>query len=384
MSGFRSWLQALLSDCIAGIAVSAAGRKFTSYPSSLDANNTKYSVAELTSNDTETPYPSAEINAPPGGSINYTTSPPTGANYQDYFISVQGIVIDAKDRLWLLDTGRALTPSGTLVPASHGGPKLIGINLSNSSIFKTIVFPTEVAFSESYLNDIRIDLRPNVTSSGQGIGYITDSSGEGRNGIVIVDLGTGESWRHLDNAPQVRADPQYVPFVAGDAVYALGGTQKRITYVTDGADGIALSPDGETLYWTAVGSAYLHSIPTARLRDNSLASEIRAQAAISSRGNKGTSDGIESDSNGLVYLGNFEQNAINTFNPETGLFSVFVRDPRLSWSDSLFAATDGYLYFTENQLWRRALFFPGTDRRVRPYTLFRVKLLNNGSKILSV
>lgn len=77
MSGFRSWLQALLSDCIAGIAVSAAGRKFTSYPSSLDANNTKYSVAELTSNDTETPYPSAEINAPPGGSINYTTSPPS-------------------------------------------------------------------------------------------------------------------------------------------------------------------------------------------------------------------------------------------------------------------------------------------------------------------
>lgn len=72
-----------------------------------------------------------------------------GANYQDYFISVQGIIIDAKNRLWLLDTGRALTPSGTLVPASHDGPKLIGINLSDSSIFKTIVFPTEVAFSES-------------------------------------------------------------------------------------------------------------------------------------------------------------------------------------------------------------------------------------------
>lgn len=71
-----------------------------------------------------------------------------GANYQDYFISVQGIVVD-EDRLWLLDTGRALTPSGALVPASHGRPKLIGINISDSSIFKTIVFPTDVAFKVS-------------------------------------------------------------------------------------------------------------------------------------------------------------------------------------------------------------------------------------------
>ena len=235
-----------------------------------------------------------------------------------------------------------------------------------------------------YLNDIRFDLRPSITRSGQGIGYITDSSNEGRNGIVIVDLGTGESWRHLDNAPQVHSDYQYVPFVWGNAVYALAGTPKRINYVSAGADGIALSPQGETLYWTAVGSGCLYSIPTARLRDNSLASEIQAQASISSRGIKGTSDGMESDSNGFIYLGNFEQNAIKTFNPATGFFSVIVRDPRFSWTDSLYAATDGYLYFTENQLWGTPSYFPGTDRRERPFTLFRVKLPNNGTKALLV
>lgn len=106
--------------------------------------------------------------------------------------------------------------------------------------------------------------------------------------------------------------------------------------------------------------------------------------SISSLGIKGTPDGIESDSNGLVYVGNFEQNAISTFNPATGLFSVFVRDLRLSWTDSLSVATDGYMNFTENQLWRTPSFFPGTDRRVRPYSLFRVKLPENGSKILLV
>ena len=72
-----------------------------------------------------------------------------GANYQDYLIGVQSVVIDAKDRLWILDTGRALTPSGTQVPASYGGPKLIGVNLSNDTVFATIVFPSNVAYSDS-------------------------------------------------------------------------------------------------------------------------------------------------------------------------------------------------------------------------------------------
>ena len=100
-------------------------------------------------NNTETPYPSAEINSPPGGAINYTTTPATGANYENYFIGVQSVVIDPKDRLWILDTGRAAMQNGTNVPASVGGPKLIGINLQNDTIFKTIVFPPNVAYADS-------------------------------------------------------------------------------------------------------------------------------------------------------------------------------------------------------------------------------------------
>ena len=64
------------ADLIEGIAVSAAGRKFSNYPPSLDANNIHYTVAELIGNTMEIPYPSAEINSPPGGRINQTTIPP--------------------------------------------------------------------------------------------------------------------------------------------------------------------------------------------------------------------------------------------------------------------------------------------------------------------
>lgn len=63
--------------------MSSSGRLFSNYPSGLDPENTndgsnnKYAVAELFANNTERPYPSAEFNNPPGGSINYTTNPPS-------------------------------------------------------------------------------------------------------------------------------------------------------------------------------------------------------------------------------------------------------------------------------------------------------------------
>lgn len=122
---------------------------FSNYPPALDPNDQEYTVAELTGNSTETPFPNAEINSPPGGRINYTTTPPSGANYQNYLVGVQSVVVDPANRLWILDTGRAATPNGTIVPASYGGPKLIGVDLTSNTIFKTIVFDPTSAPADS-------------------------------------------------------------------------------------------------------------------------------------------------------------------------------------------------------------------------------------------
>lgn len=172
-------------------------------------------MAELNANNTETPFPSAEINSPPGGAIDYSTYPATSKGLSDYLIGVQSVVIDSFDRLWILDTGRAALENGTLTTAKFGGPKLIGVDLTNNTIFQTILFPSTVAYADSYLNDVRFDLRPSVSAAGHGVAYITDSSSEGRNGIVIVDLGTGESWRHLENIPQVRPEGGFFVSVWG-------------------------------------------------------------------------------------------------------------------------------------------------------------------------
>ncbi|KAF2687219.1 hypothetical protein K458DRAFT_386044 [Lentithecium fluviatile CBS 122367] len=303
-----------------GITVSKDGRKFSNYPPGLDANitndgtNDKYTTAELMGTSTERPYPNAEINNPPGGSINYSTSPAT--NYQNYLIGMQSVVLDPLDRLWILDTGRALTPDATLVPASPGGPILVSVSLSNDSVIQTIIFPPTVAYADSYLNDIRFDLRAELTESGGGVAYITDSSLEGRNGIII----------------EVRSERGFVPYIWGVPLYYIPGPGQPLTTTPLGADGITISADGSELYWGPVGGLNLYSVPTERLRDQSPNSELLAQAAVQNRGQRGVSDGFETDTNGYVYAGNMEQNAISFYNPANASPTLFVMDPRsIGW-----------------------------------------------------
>lgn len=258
-----------------------------------------------------------------------------GANYQDYLIGVQSVVIDPSDRLWILDTGRVFTPDGkTLVQSSFGGPKLLCVDLTSDSVVQTILFPQTVAYPDSYVNDVRFDLRANLTETGKGVAYITDSSSEGRNGLIIVDLGTGESWRHVSATSAVRPDAGFVGFVSGQSIYSYDAVSGGATYFPTGSDGIGLSADGESLFFCPLSSRRLYSVPTALLRDRGTSSELLAQQGVLYRGEKGFSDGFETDSNGLIYMGNFEQNAVVAFNPSNGTVNTFVRDPRINWADT--------------------------------------------------
>lgn len=55
----------------------------------------------------------------------------------------------------------------------------------------------------------------------------------------------------------------------------------------------------------------------------------------------------------------------------------------MNWVDTM-SVSGHYLYFTVNQLVFGTGFYPGTDRQVKPFALFRVPLPNNGSKVLLV
>lgn len=329
-----------------GIAVSRTGRMFSNYPPALDANDQMYTIAEIFPNNTESAYPNATYNIPPLGRVDNSSASPVSVGNANYLTGVQSVVVDAQDRLWILDTGRTSLSDGTMLPASPGGPKLVGVNLETNDIFRTIVFSSTAASSLSYLNDVRFDLSPNITESGQGVAYITDSSPEGVNAIVVVDLGTGEAWRRLVLHPSTQANPGFVPTIWGENVYMNATGADLASSINFGADGIALSADNKNLYYSTTGGREFWSVPTERLRDRSVNADIRARGAIVYHGETGYKDGLETDTNGFIYAGNQEDNSISYFDPATGKVQIYVRDPRFTWADTFSVGFDGYLYVT--------------------------------------
>jgi len=270
--------------------------------------------------------------------------------------------------------------------AQPGGPKLVGIALTNNTIYATYTFPSTVHYPDSYMNDVRFDMRPEVTTGGKGIAYIVDSSNEGRTGFIMLDLATGESWRRLTQDHSVLRGPNDVPSYFGHPFYfrELG---MPIGWQQEGLDGIQISTDGNTIYYSPLTQNTLYSIPTANLRerDSNPLAEIWAHANVSSKGQRGgNANGFEGDNNGLIYQLMPTQNAIYYYNSSIGQTATFVRDPRILWPDSASIGADGYFYMNINQLPFQPDWNFGVDGRQYPGVVLRVKLPNNGTKITSL
>ncbi len=331
-----------------GVTVAANGRIFVCIPRWVDP--TPFTLGELRNGQLYA-YPDAKIN-------RYDEM-----NYADTFVSVQSVVVDPAQRLWVLDTG-----SINMGPARPFGPKLVAIDLNTNKIVKKIQFPPTVVLATTYLNDIRFDLRKGTA----GVAYITDSSSQGPGGIIVVDLDTGASWRRLSGHKSVMPEPNFVPKVEGQPlmVREKGQRGKPLTIATDG---IAISADGSRVYYTALAGLHLYSVDADALADHSK-SEADVEATVTDLGDRGfASDGLESDSENRIYLTDYENTAIRR-REINGQYLVVAQDPRLIWPDTLSLAPDGYLYFMVNQLDRLPRFHEGQDMRMPPYALFRIKI----------
>jgi sugar lactone lactonase YvrE len=82
----------------------------------------------------------------------------------------------------------------------------------------------------------------------------------------------------------------------------------REDYVV-GADGIAISPAGDRLYYCPLSSRRLCSISTAALRDRDLP-EADVASYVRDHGDKAASDGLETDADGAVYATAYEHSAV--------------------------------------------------------------------------
>lgn len=333
-----------------GIAVSKQGRLFVSFPRWTDP--VKDTVVELVDGKT-VPFPDAATNA-------FDATNLKEYNPAQHFISAQAIVFDDQDRLWVLDPG-----SFNFAPSLDGGPKLWAYDITTRQRVKAVTFPHDVAMKMTALNDVRFDLKRGP----EGTAYITDS---GVGGIIIVDLASGASWRHLDGHPSVlpavglKATTEGSPFLMRKASKEVDAPDFR-------SDGIALSPDGKTLYYMSVMSHNVYGVPTDLLADRT-ADEQKIAAAVRVVATKPSgNDGIICDAQGRIYTTEFEDNSIRRVDPANGSVEVLTQDERLIWPDTLALHGDD-LYITVNQLARQPQYHFGKDERQPPYTLFRMKI----------
>ena len=330
-----------------GVTVSETGRIFVNFPRWGD--NVPFTVGEIRDGKVVA-YPNAAIN-------RENPNDPS-----DGLISVQSVVADGQGRVWLLDTAAP----GFAEPKPRGA-KLLAVDLASNKIVKRLVFPDNVMLPSTYVNDMRFDFR----NGAEGTVYLTDSSLRGPGAIIVMDIATGRAMRRLSGVPATSVDPAFVPVVEGLPVTVEGADGQRKALGV-ASDGIALSADGQTLYFTPLSSRHLYAVSTALLRDADV-SEQQLAAAVQDLGEKGASDGMAADAAGAVYAGDYEHNAIRKRRPD-GQWQTLVHDPRLLWPDTLSIGPDGYLYFIANQLHRQAAFRGGQDQRQKPYSLLRLKI----------
>lgn len=316
-----------------GVTVSPAGRLFVSFPRWGD--EVPYTVAEVTGGDA-VPYPDAAINAL------------DEVNASSTLVSVQSVIVDPAGHLWLLDTG-----SLSFAPYVPHGPKLVEIDLGSNKVLRAIHVDGAATTPTTYLHDVRFDL-----SQGEaGYAYVTDSQPAGA--LIVVDLASGRSWAKLRGHHSTTAESGFRAIVEG---------RVRDNYVV-GADGIAISADGSRLYYCPLSSRRLYSVSTDLLADESAAGEAVADTIVD-HGDKGASDGLESDTAGAMYVTSYEHSAVLRLDPD-GNWTTVMHGPELLWPATLALAEDGYLYVSANQLPRTPLFNADVDDRIPPYRILR-------------
>src|ERR1700726_2916413 len=172
---------------VVGVAVSASGRVFVSFPRN-GIDTVKKSVAEVI-NGEAVAYPNKEINRLD------TTSP------SRHFLSVQSVYVDSSDTLWVLDVGNL----GSGTPLISGGAKLVAIDLTTNAVKRNIVFPDSLITKGTSINDVRFDLARGAA----GFAYITDASAAAGSGSIVGDLSTGKAVRRLAKDPTLLPHPAF-------------------------------------------------------------------------------------------------------------------------------------------------------------------------------
>lgn len=226
---------------IAGIHFDAMDRAFVSTPRLISAT----APATLSILDTTAQSGPARLTAFPSREGNAVNTDPAQS-----LRNVLGFYIDRKNGwLWALDMG--FVAGETESPA--GAQKLVVLDLHSGRTIKRIALDGVADRKASFLNDVVVD-------ENRRVAYISDSGSrsapENQVGLIIVDFATGTARRVLDRHPALQIEPGVNVVSHGTEVWP--GKPLLI-----GINGIALSPDAGTLYWTVTTGTHAYAVPTA-------------------------------------------------------------------------------------------------------------------------
>ncbi|KJZ15129.1 hypothetical protein TW85_05870 [Marinomonas sp. S3726] len=248
--------------------------------------------------------------------------------------SVLGFEIDRNDVMWILDQGHI---SGKM---SKGDAKLILWDLKKDKEVQRYVFTENEANQKcSFLNDLSVD-------NDSGIAYISDSGifcNPLHGGIVVYDSNTKAAKRVLDQSKFTNDDPNFF-FNIDDRAVLKNGKMRT------GADGITLSSDYKTLYWTNLTGNALYSLPTEILRDPTSNSTIIENSVTLETILPSNTDGITADNAGNLYMTALSLDGVMKYDTSTRKVSRFIHNPEMNWPDTLSWGPDNSLYIISNNL----------------------------------
>jgi sugar lactone lactonase YvrE len=313
---------------IAGIHFDARGRAFVSTPRLVTAD----APATLSLLDLGAESGPARLTAFPSIEANTVAGAP-----DQHLRNVLGFYIDRRNGwLWALDQG--FVAGETEAPA--GSQKIMVYDLETGRTVKRLGLDSVADRKGSFLNDIVVDER-------RKIAYVSDSglrsAPHNQVGIIVVDFDSGRTRRVLDKHPSLQVE-------RGAKVVSHGAEVWPGKPLLLGINGIALSPDANTLYWAVTTGTHAHAVPTQVLRDPQVnASAI--SAAVRDLGSVGgNTDGIVTDDEGNLYITEVSHNGIVKYDPRTQSMSRIASDEGVHWPDTPTMTPDGNLVFTASNL----------------------------------
>ena len=335
-------LVAKFEQQVTGVAVSKDNRIFVNFP--RWEQDVAISVAEVGPGGRLTPFPNAEWNAWRNAKK---------LSNGDHFVCVQSVVAGPQNTLWVLDPA---APGNEF--NIEGGPKLVEIDLGTNQVKRTILFDRAVIPQGSYLNDVRF-------SPDGKWAYITDSGVVGA--LIAVDLTANKPRRLLSGHVSTQLEADVTVMTDGKKLQRPDNRGPAFA-----ADGIALDPKGEYVYWQALAGKTLYRISTKALTSPDMA-DGQVAAAVEKLGTTCVADGYWMDGQGRLFITSPEDNSVKLRQPD-GSLKVVAQDRRLRWPDSMAEGPDAAFYVTASHIQDMAMWHEHGSTRNMPYMLFKFRV----------